>query len=334
MIVGDPQNGKTAILRALDLLRTNRPSGFRYHSHFSEGPATMVKVEVPDGSVAFSKVGSTASYSGLVNGNKIEFPTAGTSVPDKVTEILNLQDLNVQGQLDPHFLIADSPADIAREINRITNIDLVDKWTASLNRKKHTTSALIGQASRKVTELSDKLKSLEGIDKVGPILKDAESKQREADGKKIDWNRLRLLANELEDTELSIVMLEKVITAESFVTKAERNIQQVQEKKSILDIIQQFCDGEIKIEGLTKSISGVEGFIQKVEDGVKKIDSIHSQLRQLEAFIQLDQESIRVEQEVEGIKQEYISLVEKLGKCPFCLTKLTKESMNHVLEHL
>lgn len=334
MIVGDPQNGKTAILRALDLLRTNRPSGFRYHSHFAEGPATIVKVEVPEGSVAFSKVGTTASYSVVENGTESKFPTAGTSVPDKVTELLNLQDLNVQGQLDPHFLIADSPADIAREINRITNIDLVDKWTAALNRKKHTSTVLIGQASRKVTELSDKLKSLEGLEDAAPILKEAESKQRESDNKKSEWNSIRLLANELEDVELSVAMLEKVVTAESFLIKTEGNIQKVLAKKSTLGTIQLFCDGEVKIEGLTKSTAGVEELIHKIEEGIEKVNSIHSQLRQLEAFIQLDQEATRAEKEVEGIKQEYISLVEKLGKCPFCLTELTKKSMNHVLEHL
>lgn len=337
VIVGDPQNGKTAILRALNLLRTNRPLGFRYHSHFAEGPATMVKIGVQEGaSIAITKQGESTgvAYSILTDGKEQVFPKVGTGVPDRVTEILNLQDLNVQAQLDAHFLIADSPADVAREINRITNIDLIDKWTSALNRRKHATSVLISQTTRRVGELSEKVKALDDLEAVEPVLKEAEGKLGAFTGTVNRWNSLRNLGNELENCELSIASVEKALTASILIEKAEGGIQAGGKIKAAIEALEEFCEGELKIEPLEKSIGAVEGFIQKAEQKLTRVNEINLAIRQLVSFATLDELILGTEQEVEQLKEEYVKGVSKTGICPFCLTKLTKESLTHVLSHL
>ena len=63
VLVGDPQNGKTAILRALNLVRTNRPSGFRFHSHFAKDGNTEIIIETDSGEVNFLKNETGSVYS-------------------------------------------------------------------------------------------------------------------------------------------------------------------------------------------------------------------------------------------------------------------------------
>ncbi len=335
VIVGDPQNGKTAILRALNLLRTNRPSGFRYHSHFAKEPSTAIRVETAEGSIVFSKSESGASYSVEREGMPdAGFPKAGTGVPDLASEVLNLQDLNIQDQLAPHFLIADSPADVAREINRITNVDLVDQWTSALNRKKHAAQVLIGQTSRRVGELAEKAKALEGIEGIGPILIEAESAQKAAEQKKWEWNSVRLLANELEGVELSLEVLEKALTAGSFLEKAEARLTEAGEKKRLATSLSELAEAEEQLALLSKSVDSASDVLDEVADKQEKSKKLKEQVAKLETFANAEDSIEWVEEEIEDVKREYADLVSKSGQCPFCLTELTDESMQHVLEHL
>lgn len=336
VIVGDPQNGKTAILRALNLLRTNRPSGFRYHSHFAKEPATTIRIETPEGSVSFVKSEAQGSgYSFLSNEGEVSnFPKAGTGVPDRVLEVLNLQDLNIQDQLAPHFLIADSPADVAREINRITNVDLVDQWTSALNRKKHAAQVLIGQTSRRVGELAEKAKALEGIEDIGPVLIEAESAQKAAEQKKWEWNSVRLLANELEVIEISLEVLEKALTAGSFLEKAEARLTEAGEKKRLATSLSELAEAEEQLALLSESVDSAYDLLDEIADKQERSKGLKEQVAKLEAFANTDEAIGWIDEEIEDVKNEYAALVSESGQCPFCLTELTDESMQHVLEHL
>jgi DNA repair protein SbcC/Rad50 len=338
VIVGDPQNGKTAILRGLNLLRTNRPLGFRYHSHFAEGPATMVKVKVQEGaSIAITKQGESigAAYSVLRDDSKEQsFPKVGTGVPDLVTEILNLQDLNVQAQLDSHFLVGDSPADVAREINRITKIDLVDRWTQELNRRKHAQSSLLAQAKRRSDELSSKVQSLAGIEEAGPLIKETERTQRAADQKKVEWNAVRLLAIELEEIDGLIANLERVLPALSFVEKAENRFAETSAAREAASVLEQYADAEKQIGTLAHAVTVAEDLLTKAANKIGAAAIGLAGARAADVFASLDQEWRRCAEEHSLMKNTYLSLVSESGKCPFCFTELSNESIKHVLEHL
>lgn len=335
VIVGDPQNGKTAILRALNLLRTNRPSGFRYHSHFAEEPNTTIRIETPEGSVSFVKSESGASYSVDRAGMpEVGFPKTGTAVPDLASEVLNLQDLNIQDQLAPHFLIADSPADVAREINRITNVDLVDQWTSALNRKKHAAQVLIGQTSRRVGELAEKAEALEGIEDMGPVLIEAETAQKAAEQKKWEWNSVRLLARELEEVEISLEVLEKALTAGSFLEKAEARLTEAGEKKCLATSLSELAEAEEQLAILSESADSASDLLDEIAEKQERSRGLKEQVAMLETFANAEDSIGWVEEEIEDVKREYAALVSESGQCPFCLTELTDESMQHVLEHL
>ena len=51
VIVGNPQNGKSALLRSLVWLKDNRPLGFRFNSWFSGNEPTEVEVRVDNISI-------------------------------------------------------------------------------------------------------------------------------------------------------------------------------------------------------------------------------------------------------------------------------------------
>jgi len=128
-IRGISARGKTAILRALNWVVTNRPLGFRFHSRFAKSPETEVVIGTSEGvEVRQFKTKSSAAYAV----NDRVFSAMGSGVPDAVQEALRFSEMTYQSQLDPPFLISEKPGEIARVFNRIMKIERVDRWISSL----------------------------------------------------------------------------------------------------------------------------------------------------------------------------------------------------------
>jgi len=147
VIIGDPQSGKTNIIRGLLLLAKNRPSGGDFLPHFAgDKGTTKISLSFPDSpsvklikQVGVGKEGPQVEDSKYVIGDKV-YKGFGKSIPDVITDVLNLGDLNIQKQLDVPFLITSSPGEVARTINRITKLEQVDGWVSDLTSKVNKTN--------------------------------------------------------------------------------------------------------------------------------------------------------------------------------------------------
>lgn len=124
-IIGKPNTGKSNVAKAIELIRSNKPKGFRYHSTFSDPDSpTSITLHTDDGVVVFEKSKNEATYT--VN-DKV-YRKFGTKVPPEVSEVLNIKDINVQRQKDPNFLVDSetSGGELSRIINKITKLDVLD----------------------------------------------------------------------------------------------------------------------------------------------------------------------------------------------------------------
>lgn len=141
-IVGTSDSGKTSILRMLYWVLTNRPTttsfirtgsgsvGKRGAAHL--GTAEVDVVVQRDGvEIAINRRKGHEENSCKVG--KKDFNTLGKDVPEEVLEALNLQEINIQRQRDPAFLIDDSPGQVAAAFNRYTDLDKVDGIVGSLS---------------------------------------------------------------------------------------------------------------------------------------------------------------------------------------------------------
>jgi len=130
VIVGASDSGKTAIIRALRWVAWNRPSGDAICSHW--GGKTSVEVETEDGCVVRTK-DKIDSY--MLNDHNAEFAfkAFGTSVPEEISKFLNLNEINLQRQLDQHFLLSQSPGAVAEHFNKVAKLEDIDISTQFIN---------------------------------------------------------------------------------------------------------------------------------------------------------------------------------------------------------
>jgi len=122
-IVGSSDVGKSAILRALRWLATNKPGGEAFIRNGAE--ETRVKLTVDGHTIARTR-GKGNTYH--LDGTLLE--AFSSSVPDEVTKILNLADINFQAQHDSPFWFSETAGEVSRQLNAIVNLGAIDQVLA------------------------------------------------------------------------------------------------------------------------------------------------------------------------------------------------------------
>lgn len=158
-IVGPTDSGKSAVVRALFWVAFNQPTGDAFRSHW--GGRTIVTIETDAGVVVKRVKTDTDNYYQV--GDSV-YRGFGRGVPEEVTRALQLSPINFSRQMDPPFLLSLSPQQAAKELNKIANLDSVDKalaWVAGETRSGQANCrAISGEISRSQQELE----SLAGLD--------------------------------------------------------------------------------------------------------------------------------------------------------------------------
>lgn len=220
VIKGKGLSGKTPIWRALRLLATNRPLGFRYHNRSAKGSDSVVTASLAEGiRVSLTKTKKTAVYR-IGDGEPLR--KFGQNVPKEVKETLNLGKLNFQGQLDPPFLVTDSPGEIFREISRVTNSEQIDGWVNKASEKINESKKEIKRQGKKIKELNDQIRTIPGkdLERLDLLISEIE----EID---IDITSLTRETDDIDDCLASIADLEQKINQKGEYLKVNKYLKEI-----------------------------------------------------------------------------------------------------------
>ena len=174
---GNSDCGKSAVLRALQWLIFN-PAGDYFISDWArKGKTQTAPCEVivyANGHKIVRR--RDKDFNGYYLDDEM-FEATRNTVPKKISDLLNLGEVNVQRQLDPPFLLSMSAGEVSRYINNLVNLTRIDTWTSAANSRERklrqdadTASEMVEKARMKVEsysflprleELSDAIGSLE-----------------------------------------------------------------------------------------------------------------------------------------------------------------------------
>jgi len=153
-IIGKSDNGKSSIVRALNYVRYNRPASNNYPSHWIKNGKGNLTGEM---SITIGKQGKTLTRfrNKDENGYKIDseiLKAINRDVPEQVETFLNLSEVNLQKQLDSHFLLADTPGQVAQFFNELVKMDEIDLYLSEALSMKTKNNKDI----RELTELKER----------------------------------------------------------------------------------------------------------------------------------------------------------------------------------
>lgn len=125
MIVGVTDKGKSSVLRALKWLSLNAIGGDAFITRGKE----FTRVELKFGDDIITRYRGRRGNRYELNGEKYVSFGRG-KVPNDIAVRLNLSSLSFQGQHDPPYLLGLPPGEVSRELNRVVNLDLIDRTLA------------------------------------------------------------------------------------------------------------------------------------------------------------------------------------------------------------
>lgn len=220
IITGTSDSGKTAIIRALRWVTTNKPTGNSFRSKW--GGKTEVSILVDDVEITRSK----DKQEEYLFGNLDPFHAFKTEVPEEISKHLNLQDINLQSQMDSPFLISSSAGEVASHFNKVARLDKIDTATANVNSWIRELTADIKYKTNQQKELEEKVEKFKYLDKFEievEVLEGMESKLKNLRSK---GEKLTDLLWKLEEITASIFQESEILKIEPLLNQILSSIEQ------------------------------------------------------------------------------------------------------------
>lgn len=287
-ICGQSDRGKSSIIRAIRLIVENRPSGDSYRSNFADGEDTIVKLTTFEKtSVERHKGDKENSY--ILSTLDKPIRAMGQSVPEEVTQLLDIGSINLQYQMDQPFLISGNSSKLAQYINQMANLEVIDTATSNIRKK------ILGNNSKKVLLESDietkteQISKYDNLDEIDGRLMSAEALEKNIQSTRNTIRDLRALIHLIETDNFKIEELSRVID------KAEPLVQKIQKLTDESEALSAKYLGlnhlllQINKSGIVideyKNLSEAEPIISDVEAKIKEFSKADQRAFDLENII-------------------------------------------------
>ena len=334
-LIGESDAGKSSIIRAIKWITTNRPLGtvFKNYNATARDPFSTY-LEFDDG----VKIGlDKKDY--VINGKTIT--KFGTTVPYEVEDTIALNDLNIQSQHDKYFLLQDTSGNVAKRLNELVSLDIIDFVLKNVNSDIRSSNKETEDFKDRVSNTKDAIDVFKRLPHVEELVSSLESKIDVCDA---DRNTLDVVQSiytsimlnkdkvknidewlNIEDSVKKIMDLFTIRTeAKDSLTFVETSIETVHTYQERIKL----CDHTITAEPK----------LEKILDTIKTHDNAQEEINGVSGLLsdlELNLEGLSaLEIEIKDKKQKLIDLLLSTKVCPFCGCKTTKEDIQKHVEKM
>lgn len=338
VFVGDNDQGKTNLQRALNWIINNKPSGDSYRSYWAleKNKKTIVRIQLDNEYIIErGRNNSDNWYAYEINGNREELRAFGSSVPETISNILNIKDINIQSQLGSPFLLGSSPSEVSRYLNGIADLSVIDSAYKNINsyRKK----AVRGYEDSKI-----ELGKLEAELKKFSDIKDAEMELEKLENLETALTTLNSNRNRLSNIVLSIdknnrsmarfphLLGQSIIDINLLIDntkKLDLKIMELNKKtNNLYYIINSIEKQEEKLKSFPKNIGGA---IKEADDLLTKKDEFDKLTDNRNRLFEIIEKHKGLSKKISFLKEAAKQIQKDIDKiypsiCPFCSAPIKK----------
>lgn len=202
VIVGKSSQGKTSIIRALAKLIQNRPViGVESWIHGHDKKRRIsIQVDTTDGRSILWSGPSDQQY--IVDGQ--EYKGFGQSVPAPVVEALGINDINIQTQFDPPFLVFDPPGQVARYLNQVADLEVIDRAIQNVNSMARANTREQETSKNRISGLQDAIDSFPDLESAEEFISGLEALSEKLSACKMKLSRLSNIMTQLGQLRASL----------------------------------------------------------------------------------------------------------------------------------
>ena len=253
-MVGPSDFGKSAIVRALTWVLFNRPKGDDFRSWNGEDTKVVVKIN-----------GHTITREKGSNGNRYilddlnPFTGFGIHVPEPIAKVVNMDlDLNIQGQHNSVFLLNMKSLAVAKYINELVNIDIIDFSIREIAKDLRKVTGKLKDANLSLFDTKEELRKYKKLKSVSNKIDEVEMLEDDVASKFHTIELLSECITEIDSCTTLIKALKERVSVEKDINEClcmiDENIAQNETISELTGII----DSISEIEEILQSNSGEE----------------------------------------------------------------------------
>ena len=339
VITGSSDSGKSAIMRSFLWIIQNRPLGDSFKSWGTKDKDKVeVAVEFDNGYIIKEREGSKNTYN--IN-DETHFEAIKSDVPEEVYNLANLADYNIQTQHNPYFLLQDSPGEVAKKLNELIGLDIIDTIFKNLNSK---ISFLKGENLRldnSIANLDTQIKEMSFLDEIQAILDRLEKEVLEKERIESESRGLSSTIQIIKDLNEQILSYEIDPVLEEEITSLDTRIKDFFERKKQANVLQEIVyligktneDLQAEIEWLTIEEPFEELVLLAKSFLAAKDESIA--LQKILYMIELSDKSIKsYSMTLAGDLETQRKLLKKAKMCPVCYSVIDDKALQRIEENL
>jgi len=307
-IVGPSDSGKSAIIRALKWVVFNRPLGSSFIKDGESSVSVRVKV---DGKWVY-RIKGDGENCYIVDGNRLD--SVGTDVPEEVALLFNLGEENFQGQHDGPFWFCLTPGEIAKRINEIVDLDVMDKVLSVLKSKHRKLKTEEELLEKKLTELRKRYDDLSFVDDIkrdfdqlGKLSEELRKSTDRLNSLKKSTEKLRLLSESLDRCK------RLVSDSEELVSVGDNLVSISNKLRRLLNIVAELKECCVLVRTEVPDMSGFDIILEEIVAVKNRMSSLVDLVKKIrEAQVSLVECGERLE------KAERVLFESIGGICPVC----------------
>lgn len=318
-IIGSSNNGKSAILRALNWSIYNRPLGIDnllsnwcYDKKGKQIKEMSVTIQKGDSVLIRKKSKDENCY--IINDEKLE--AIKTDVPEQTEKFFRLSDTNIQKQMDSPFLLSLGAGEVAKYFNKTVRLDVIDSVLSNAESTRRKTNSKLNEVEETISEYENKLGNFDWLETVEKLINKYERIQAKEEKLNDEIEKLENSLNcylELENQQKkyeSVIknkkLVEKILklnetTKEKEIEKLENQLEEFEQVTS-RKVNQDFSESK-------KLIFKIEKLETELDEMREKRNKLGTSLSNCEYYLKL----------VEDNKVDIVVLKKQLPKiCPLC----------------
>ena len=259
VIVGESDQGKSAIFNSMYWIMQNRPLGDEHRSW--NGKEMLARLKMDNGTIQLKRDKQNI-YTLNPKTDNINFKAFGQNPPQEITDLINMdKKTNIQQQLErgvPVFLLSESPGDVAKYFNRIANIDIIDTTLKIGKADLRKTDQEYKNTKILINDKEKELKAYEGIEDLEDKILDALKLEKRIKQTEKDAVSIKIMLNDIEELKSEIKKKQKKLKVLPKIDKA-------------LKLWGQSEVTSLEIFNLEQDIENIEEFKTDIKINKKKI---------------------------------------------------------------
>lgn len=325
IIKGRSHSGKTSIVRAIKWAILNRPRGESFRSWFAGKAETLVTIDFGENFIVRGK-GKTTNYY-KVNDTTLEAMRA--DVPDEVQAVTMMNDLNFHSQHDPYFLIQETPGLVAKKLNEVVGLEVIDETMSRVNKLINTNEYDLKSAQEKSISIEEDLKAFNHLEEYESKVKEFDVLYKQSKSLDIKIQSIKQAVVEIKELRGNIELLEGWLTVEGKLDEVKDLLQSTQKQLKQIDLLKRLVNSlhveKGKIFHYSKKLPLYEK-IQQLREAIKDVKRLETQSKIISNTMQSikrERNTISIQdKQIASLQNTYDQLLKQEGVCPLCKQKI------------